>query len=103
MQPLECIIHCLNRAIELEAGRLVQEFIGSAEDRIRETPDTGERQMERLVRKGWIHDRCGHSCECLTLRFLIRVCVAQVELDIQLTYRLVGAIVAHRIDHLMEA
>jgi hypothetical protein len=34
MQRLECMIHFLNQAIEMEAGAMVRECIGSAEHRM---------------------------------------------------------------------
>jgi hypothetical protein len=51
------MMHFLNQAIEMEAGAMVRERIGSAEHRIREILDTGPSQIEHSLRKRWIHDR----------------------------------------------
>jgi hypothetical protein len=45
------MIHFLNRAIEMEVGSMLQEFIGSEGQQIGGTPDTGESQVERHLRK----------------------------------------------------
>jgi hypothetical protein len=67
MGLLECMIHFLNEAIQTEVGAMLQEFIGSEEHQIGETPGTRENHRERHVPKGCIHDRHGHSCACLAL------------------------------------
>jgi hypothetical protein len=51
MRPLECMVHFLTRAIEMEVGAMLREFIASEEHHIEGTPDTGESQVERPLCK----------------------------------------------------
>jgi hypothetical protein len=44
------MVHFLNRAIEMEVGAMLQEFIGSEWHHIGGTPDTGEIQVESPLR-----------------------------------------------------